>query len=98
MLLSTEAVKWASPSKKSELETNQKGIRPSEKRSKTPGYNYLRYSGLAFQMLAFILLGVWGGYKLDEWLEMEYPVFTIVLSLFGVIGSLVNLIKNLPKE
>ncbi|MBU2914781.1 AtpZ/AtpI family protein [Reichenbachiella agariperforans] len=49
-------------------------------------------------MLAFILLGVWGGYKLDEWLEMEYPVFTIVLSLFGVIGSLVNLIKNLPKE
>ncbi|WP_143520136.1 AtpZ/AtpI family protein [Reichenbachiella sp. 5M10] len=57
----------------------------------------MKYTGLAFEMLAFILLGVMGGYKLDEYLDMKNPIFTIILSLFGVVGSLVNLIRKLPK-
>jgi F0F1-type ATP synthase assembly protein I len=45
--------------------------------------NYAKYSSLAFQMIAFILIGVFGGIKLDQWLKMSFPVFTVVLSLAG---------------
>ncbi len=62
--------------------------------SNTEGY--VKYSGLAFQMMATIGLGVWGGIKLDEWLHTR-PAFTIVLSLLAVIGSLIQLIRGLPK-
>jgi hypothetical protein len=34
-------------------------------------------------MIAFILIGVFGGIKLDQWLKMSFPVFTVVLSLAG---------------
>ncbi|UXP33765.1 AtpZ/AtpI family protein [Reichenbachiella agarivorans] len=79
------------------MEINPKKFRESGKPNKK-GFNYLKFSGLAFEMLAFILLGVWGGYKLDEVFSMEYPVFTAVLSLVGVVSSLIYLIKKLPKD
>jgi F0F1-type ATP synthase assembly protein I len=59
--------------------------------------SYARYSGLAFQMLLAIGLGVWGGIKLDQWLDLKFPVFTVVLSLLGVVASLLQLIRGLPK-
>ena len=37
--------------------------------------NYAKYSSLAFQMIAIILIGVFGGIKLDQWLEYEIPGF-----------------------
>ena len=45
--------------------------------------NYAKYSSLAFQMIVIILLVVFGGIKLDKWLKLEFPVFTVVLSLAG---------------
>jgi F0F1-type ATP synthase assembly protein I len=35
-------------------------------------------------MIVVILLGVLGGIKLDKWLHMKFPIFTVVLSLIGV--------------
>ena len=46
--------------------------------------NYARYSGMAFQMLAIILLGMYAGVKLDQWLHLK-PLFTIICSLASVI-------------
>jgi F0F1-type ATP synthase assembly protein I len=43
--------------------------------------NYAKYSSLAFQMIAIILIGVFGGIKLDQWLNLKFPLFTVVLSL-----------------
>ncbi len=60
--------------------------------------SYVRYSGLAFQMMATIGLGVWAGIKLDQWLKLKFPAFTITLSLLSVVGSLIQLIRGLPKE
>jgi len=48
-------------------------------------------------MLAFILLGVWGGLKLDEWLGLDKPIMTACCSLLGVGASMFYLIRNLPK-
>lgn len=59
---------------------------------------YIKYSGLAFQILAFIFLGTWGGMKIDAWLSLEIPIFTIALSMLALIGSLIYLVKSLPKS
>jgi ATP synthase protein I len=47
--------------------------------------DYARYSNLGMQMIVVILLGVFGGIKLDKWLHTEFPIFTVVLSFLGVI-------------
>jgi len=60
--------------------------------------SYAQYSSIAFQMLATIGLGVWGGMKLDEWQKNHFPAWTIVLSLTAIGASLYLFIRQLPKE
>ncbi|MFO8086941.1 MAG: AtpZ/AtpI family protein [Bacteroidales bacterium] len=57
-------------------------------------HNYARYSSMAFQMMAVIIVGVWGGVKLDEWLRIGFPVFTILLSFVSVGGAVYIGIKD----
>ena len=59
--------------------------------------NFARYSGLAFQMVAIILVTSFGGKKLDEILGFEVPVFTIVLSLLGVFAAIYTSVKDFIK-
>ena len=65
---------------------------------KSPSNDYVKYSGLAFQMLAAIGLGVWGGMKLDAWTGWKFPVFMITLPVLGLVSTLVLLIRSLPKN
>jgi F0F1-type ATP synthase assembly protein I len=58
---------------------------------------YARYSGMAFQMLAIILLGVFGGLKLDEWLNTK-PILTIILSFCSVILAIYYVTRDLLKK
>jgi hypothetical protein len=46
-------------------------------------------------MLLIILAGVFGGVKLDEWLELGAPVFTVVLSLLSVVLAIYYVTKDL---
>jgi len=55
---------------------------------------YAKYSGLAFQMLATILLFTYGGYKLDEWQENQIPGWTLSLSLISIAASLYLFIRG----
>lgn len=57
-----------------------------------------QYSGIAFQMLGTIGLGVYAGLKLDEWQGNRRPVWTIVLSLTAIGASLYLFIKQLTKK
>lgn len=57
--------------------------------------SYAKYSSIAMQMLVIILLGVFGGYKLDEWLSLSIPVFTVVLSLLSVVIAIYTVTKDL---
>jgi F0F1-type ATP synthase assembly protein I len=59
---------------------------------------YAKYSSLAFQMLAIILLGVWGGRKADQWLHLTYPVFTAVLSVVGVLLAVYYAVKDFIRK
>ena len=74
----------------------EKQTKPTKAKSNPSRLNdYARYSGLAFQMIAIILLGVFGGVKLDERVKWEFPVFTLVLTLFAVFLSMYFAIKDL---
>jgi len=59
--------------------------------------NYGKYSNLAFSMIAIILIGVFGGVKLDEWLELTFPVFTVILSILSVFLAIYYAIKDFIK-
>lgn len=60
--------------------------------------DYVKYSGLAFQMAALIFLGYWVGGKIDDWLEFRIPVFTIILIVTFIILTIYSLIRSLPKH
>jgi len=60
--------------------------------------SYVKYSNIAIQMLVIILLGVFGGFKLDQWLELQFPVFTVVLSLLSVVLAIYLVTKDLMKK
>ncbi|MDR1761810.1 MAG: AtpZ/AtpI family protein [Bacteroidales bacterium] len=55
--------------------------------------NAIKYSNIGFQMLAIILLGVWGGQKLDELLGFS-SLFTIICSLIAVFAALYVALKD----
>jgi ATP synthase protein I len=56
--------------------------------------DFARYSGIAFQMIAVILITTWGGIQLDKLFKLQTPVFTIVLSLLGVFAAIYTAIKD----
>lgn len=60
--------------------------------------DYLKYTGLAFQMLAVIGLSVWAGLKLDQRFMGGKPIFLIILTFLGIFGSIYTLYRSLPKD
>lgn len=59
--------------------------------------DFARYSGMAFQMLAIILITTWGGIELDKLAKFHTPVFTIILSLLGVFAAIYTAVKDFIK-
>lgn len=65
-----------------------------------PGWKsniYIRFSSIGIQMGATIFLFTWLGVYLDDYFKNKTPWLTIILSLFGVIGSLVLVIREVTK-
>jgi hypothetical protein len=56
--------------------------------------SFLKYSNLAIQMGVIIGLCAWGGNKLDNHLQNQKPIFTIILCLLGIGGSLYLVLKD----
>jgi F0F1-type ATP synthase assembly protein I len=48
-------------------------------------------------MLIIILAGVFGGIKMDEWLKLRFPVFTVVFSILAVILAIYTVTRDLIK-
>jgi len=59
--------------------------------------NYARFSGVGFQMLATIGVGVWGGIKLDNIYPNNYQVFTVICSLISIGVAVYLVIKQVTK-
>jgi hypothetical protein len=78
--------------------TNQKNLLKPPKESRPPLESYARYSSLAFQMFAIIGIGIFGGFKLDQWLGLKFPVFTVLLSLLSVAAAIYIAVRDLLKK
>lgn len=71
---------------------------PKKPTDKSQASRFLKYSGMATQMLGTILAFTYGGYKLDEWQQNKVPVWTLVLSLVSIAASLYLLIRSFTKQ
>ena len=60
--------------------------------------NYLKYSGLGFQIAATIGVGVFISYQLDKWMHTPQPYFTLGFSFVFVILALVIGLKDFGKK
>ncbi|NQY10889.1 MAG: AtpZ/AtpI family protein [Flavobacteriales bacterium] len=60
--------------------------------------SYLRFSGMAFQMFGTIMVGAYGGMKLDEYLESESNVYTAILSILSIFVAMYLVIKDVLKK
>ena len=57
--------------------------------------NYLKFSAIGFQMIAVILIGFGIGYWIDNKMQNEKPVASMVCTLIFVFISLYLVIKEL---
>jgi F0F1-type ATP synthase assembly protein I len=73
-------------------------MEPSFEKKKKSLDNYARYSSIAFQMLLVILIGVFGGIKIDAWLQLRFPVFTVILTTLAVLLSIYTVTRDLLKQ
>lgn len=60
--------------------------------------SYAQYGGMAFEMFATVGLGAFIGWKLDKWLKMKTPIFTILFLICFTGISLYSIIKRLSKK
>lgn len=60
--------------------------------------NFVKYSGMGFQMLATIGLFAFAGYKIDEYRGSEKLIFMALLGLLGVIVSLYQVVRQLNSK
>jgi Sec-independent protein secretion pathway component TatC len=56
--------------------------------------DFIRYSSLAFEMIVIMGIGTWSGILIDDWLELGFPVFTLVLMILSVIGAIYHAIRK----
>lgn len=58
--------------------------------------NTLRYAGLATQWMVMLLIAVWVGHKVDQWLNWKAG-FVIVFPLISLVVSLWIIIRDTAK-
>ena len=63
-----------------------------------PSVNFMKYASMGTQIVVTILIGVFAGIKLDSWLGLKFPVFTVVLSLVSVVAGMYLAVKDLLKK
>ena len=62
-----------------------------------PGNNYLKFTGMAFQMIVIIGLFSFAGYKIDEGANHHTKWVTAALALTGVFISLYIVIRSIKE-
>lgn len=58
---------------------------------------YIKFSSLAIQMGVIITIAALGGSWLDEKMQLKKPVWTIILTLLAIFGSLFQIIREVIK-
>ena len=70
----------------------------SNKNQKGTNFNtYLKFSGIALQMAILIIIAAYGGRWIDDELNLNHPIFTIIFILLAIFGSLFQIIREVIK-
>ena len=75
-------------------ENNKDNSKDQEQNPKERLNILARFSGIGFQMIIIIGLGVYAGFKLDESYPNNYSLFTIICSLAAIGIALYFVIKQ----
>ncbi len=59
--------------------------------------HYGKIVGIGTQMMVMIALGWYVGYKLDEYLGNEKPLYTLIVGLGVMFGSMYLTVKQINK-
>lgn len=69
-------------------------IKDRPRRQKKEIDRFIQYSSLAFEMVVIMCMGVGAGVLIDRWLNLAFPVFTLVLMCLSVIGAIYHAIRK----
>ncbi len=67
----------------------------SSSKNKNKLNSYAKYTTIAVQMAVIITLGVLGGYKLDAFLNLKFPIFTLIFSVISVALAVYLAIRDI---
>ncbi|HEY3429921.1 MAG TPA: AtpZ/AtpI family protein [Cyclobacteriaceae bacterium] len=68
---------------------------PDQSDNKKPTNAYLKYSGLAFQLLAAIGFFGWLGYRLDQYLGIQFPAFMLLFGFLAFAGMMYQIYRSI---
>jgi hypothetical protein len=71
---------------------------PSHKTKQKQSNAYLKYSGLAFQLLAAICVLGWLGHRLDLYLGLQFPAFMLSLGFLAFGGMMYQLYRSINRD
>ncbi len=75
------------------------GLTGPSHNKKLKTYNgYLKYSGLAFQLLAAIGVFGWLGYKLDKYLQIQFPAFMLLFGFLAFGGMMYQIYRSINRN
>ncbi|MBC3540567.1 AtpZ/AtpI family protein [Rufibacter sediminis] len=77
------------------MEPTQPSSDPNKKGGVKP---YLKYSGLAFQMIAVMSVAAVGGRKLDAYFQNDTPWWTLGLLVVAVFACMYSVIVSLTTK
>lgn len=71
---------------------------PSPNQKSKPSNTYLKYSGLAIQLFGAIGLLGWLGYKLDQYLALNFPAFMLLFGFLAFGGMMFQVYRSIKRD
>jgi F0F1-type ATP synthase assembly protein I len=56
--------------------------------------NYMKYSGMAFQIAAYVLVGIFIGKQLDKYFATSRPLFTALGAVLFLVAFFIKLMAD----
>jgi F0F1-type ATP synthase assembly protein I len=67
---------------------------PSDQSKPKPYNTYLKYSGLAVQLVVTIGVVGWLGHLLDNYLNLRFPLFIVIFTIAAFVGVLYQVYRS----
>lgn len=65
------------------------------KKPNLPESPYLKYSSLGIQLLATLFISGWLGWKIDQYLSLKFPFFSLIMGFMAFFGYMYKLYKSI---